>query len=208
MADQLTVLIEAVLGSWWFHPLLAFFIVGDALCPLLPSETIITAGAAWSASRGVPDVWAVWTIAVVAAVIGDNICYLLGTRLVMFVRSMPPKSKMGRAVDWVEKSIRTRAAMTIIVARFVPWGRWVLTIMLGAMKYPWWLFLLIDSVGVVVWVSQAVLIGYLGGWVLQDYPILGMILGVTLGALVGVLIDRVRQYFSDAHQVRTGTSRA
>lgn len=208
MADQLTLVVEAVLGSAWFYPLLAFCIVGDALCPLLPSETIITAGAAWSASRGVPDVWAVWWIALVAAVIGDNICYLLGTRLVTFVRSTPPRSKLGRAVDWVERSLRTRAALTIIVARFVPWGRWVLTIMLGAMKYPWWLFFLVDTVGVLVWVSQATLIGYLGGWVMQDYPLLGMLLGILLGSLVGVLIDRVRGYLSNARQVHTGTSSA
>lgn len=208
MAEQLTLLIGGILGSLWFYPLLAICIIGDALCPLLPSETLITAGASWSASNGTPNVWAVWWIAVISAVIGDNLCYLLGTRLVTFVRSTPPRSKLGQAVDWVERNVRRRAGLTIVVARFVPWGRWVLTIMLGAMKYPWWLFFLFDLVGVVVLASQAALIGYFGGWVLQDFPLLGVVLGLALGGLVGFTIDRVRHYVTDSHEVRTGTSAA
>lgn len=208
MAEPLTLLVGGILGSLWFYPLLALCVIGDALCPLLPSETIVTAGASWAASNGSPNIWLVWWIAVISAVLGDNLCYLLGTRLVTFVKSTSPRSKLGQAVDWVERSVRHRAGFTIVIARFIPWGRWVLTVMLGAMKYPWWMFFLFDLVGVVVWISQAALIGYFGGWVLQDFPLLGVLLGVVLGGLVGLAIDRVRQYFSNAHAVRTGTSAA
>lgn len=196
MTEQIVTWVETMLTLPIFYPVLGALVVLDSLLPLIPSEAVLTLAGSWSGSRGVPDLFTVIQIAVVAAVIGDNICYLLGARLIRFVESVPADSARGRAVAWVRENIRRNACTTIIVARFIPWARWFLTIMLGSVRYPWRWFFLYDTIGVLIWALQAVLIGYLGGWIFSDYPLVGMVAGITLGTVVGLLVQRVQDMLS------------
>lgn len=185
-----------------FYPALALLVLVDCLFPLIPSETVITLAGVWAGSRGVPDLWTVIQVSVAAAIIGDNICYLLGTRLIRVVERVPDDSARGRALAWVRRSMRRRAGVTIIVARFIPWARWFMTIMLGSVRYPWRQFFLYDTIGVVIWAVQAALIGYLGGWLFQDFPLIGLLVGLTLGTVVGLLIQGLQNHFLDRREVR------
>lgn len=192
MTDDLVAWVESLLSTWVFYPVLAGLAAVDSLFPLIPSEAVITLAGAWAGSQGVPNVWLLFLAAAVGAVIGDNLCYLLGTRLIGVVERVPPDSARGRAVAWARHSIRRRAGTTLIIARFIPWARWFLTIMLGSVRYPWRQFLLYDTVGVVIWAAQATLLGYLGGWFFQGNPLAGMIAGITIGTLAGLLVQNVQ----------------
>ncbi|MCZ9309963.1 DedA family protein [Corynebacterium uberis] len=208
MADQLTSLIELFVTHAMFYPICGAFIILDCLCPIFPGESLLSMAGAWAGATGRPSLRGVIAVGMIAAIIGDNICYALGTRFVHIIRNANPRSKLARAARWVNHSMRRRAGLSIIIARFIPWARWVLTIMLGATRYSWWRFFLFDTIGVTVWALQASLIGYLGGWVVQDYPLVGMALGIIMGFAVGILIDRLRARFSDYHEVITATSAA
>ncbi len=192
MTDDLVAWVDSLLSTWVFYPVLAGLAAVDSLFPLIPSEAVITLAGAWAGSQGVPNVWLLFLAAAVGAVIGDNLCYLLGTRLIGVVERVPPDSARGRAVAWARHSIRRRAGTTLIIARFIPWARWFLTIMLGSVRYPWRQFLLYDTVGVVIWAAQATLLGYLGGWFFQGNPLAGMIAGITIGTLAGLLVQNVQ----------------
>jgi membrane protein DedA with SNARE-associated domain len=69
-----------------------------------------------------------------------------------------------------------------------------MTIMLGSVRYPWRWFFLYDTIGVFIWATQATLIGYLGGRMFSDYPLIGTAVGITLGTLVGLVIQRVQEH--------------
>ncbi|QGU03598.1 DedA family protein [Corynebacterium comes] len=194
MTDQIVTWVETLLTLPVFYPVLALLVILDSLLPLIPSEAVLTLAGSWSGARGVPDLFTVIQIAVAAAIIGDNVCYFLGTRLIRVVERVPDDSTRGRAVSWVRLNIRRSAGTTIIVARFIPWARWFMTIMLGSVRYPWRWFFLYDTIGVIIWAVQATLIGYLGGWVFSDYPLIGMAVGITLGTVVGLMIQRVQQH--------------
>lgn len=193
MTDQIVTSVETLLTLPAFYPVLALLVILDSLLPLVPSEAVLTLAGSWSGARGVPHLFTVIQIAVAAAMIGDNLCYFLGTRLIGFVERVPDDSARGRAVSWVRLNIRRRAGTTIIVARFIPWARWFMTIMLGSVRYPWRWFFLYDTIGVLIWATQATLIGYLGGRMFSDYPLIGMAVGITLGTLVGLMIQRVQE---------------
>ncbi|EJZ81830.1 DedA family protein [Corynebacterium otitidis] len=208
MAEQLVGLFEAILGSFWAYPIIALCVIGDAIMPVLPAESVITLASSWSASRGTPDFWAVFAVACVAAVVGDNTCFFLGRRLVRVLHSAPLGSKRAQALLWVETTTRKRPVFAIIVARFVPWGRWVLTIVLGAGGFSWLRFLLIDAIGVLVWASLAAGIGYAGGTIFDEQPLLGVIVGITVGSLVGLGIDHLQRRFLDHREVRSARSTA
>lgn len=192
MTEQIITWVETLLTLPVFYPVLAALVVADSLVPAIPSEAVLTLAGSWSGARGVPDLGMTILVAVTAAVIGDNICYLAGTRLIGIVERTPEDSARGQAIAWVRENIRRNAAATIIIARFIPWARWFMTIMLGSVRYPWRWFFLYDTIGVVLWALLAVLIGYAGGWYFSDYPLLGVIVGIAVGGLVGVAIQRLQ----------------
>ncbi|RNE49002.1 DedA family protein [Corynebacterium alimapuense] len=209
MTDQIVAWVEALMSLTIFYPVLGLIVISDSLFPLIPSEAILTLAGAWAGSQGVPNVWIVIQVAVIAAVIGDNICYLMGTRLIGVVERIPDRSTRGKTVEWVRKNIQRNAATTIIVARFIPWARWFMTITLGSVRYPWLRFFIYDTIGVIIWATQVTFIGYLGGWLLQDYPLLGMLLGITLGTVIGLSIQVLQGRFfrwRDARQEATDSA--
>lgn len=196
MTDAIVAGVESLLSTWGFYPVLAGLAAVDSLFPLVPSEAAITLAGAWAGSRGVPNVWLLFLAAAVGAIIGDHLCYLLGTRLIGVVERVPADSARGHAVAWARHSIRRRAGTTLIIARFIPWARWFLTIMLGSVRYPWRQFLLYDTIGVLIWAAQATLLGYLGGWFFQENPLLGMGAGITIGTVAGLLVQRLQGYLT------------
>lgn len=189
MTEQIITWVETLFTLPVFYPVLAVLVVTDSLVPLIPSEAVLTLAGTWSGARGVPALGGLIGVAVAAAIIGDNICYLLGTRLIGVVERAPADTSRGRAIAWVRENIRRNAATTIIIARFIPWARWFMTIMLGSVRYPWRWFFLYDTIGVVLWALLAIGIGYAGGWYFSEYPLLGVVVGITAGGLVGTLIQ-------------------
>ena len=45
----------------WFYPLVSLLIVGDALIPVIPSETVLNLSGAFAASQGVPHLCLLYT---------------------------------------------------------------------------------------------------------------------------------------------------
>lgn len=189
MTDQLVVWVETLMTAPAFYPVLWLTVVIDSLFPLVPSETIITLAGAWSGSRGVPNLFLVILVASLGAVVGDNLCYFFGTRLIGVVNRIPGDSRRGKALAWTRRNLNHRDVSTIIIARFIPWARWFVTITLGSVKYPWSRFFLWDTVGVLIWAVQATMLGYVGGWLFRDQPLIGLVVGVVLGTVFGLVLQ-------------------
>lgn len=206
LMDAFIAFLHVLMATPFFYPLLSLVIVGDAICPLLPSETILNLAGAFSASQGVPDLKYTIIAAIIGGVVGDNICFALGGRLIGVVNRLDPDSKAGQAIQWVRRNMKRSAGITILVGRFLPWARWVATIVLASVGYNWFAFFIYDTIGVILWASLAVGLGYAGGSLLADYPLLAMIVGVALGSLVGLIIQRVQNWFFETRDIRRGVS--
>ena len=207
MIDSFIAFLHTLMATPAFYPLLALLVVGDAICPLLPSETILNLAGAFSASQGVPNVWGTILAAIIGGVIGDNLCFALGGKLIGVVERLDPESKAGQAIQWVRRNMKRRAGATIIVARFIPWARWVATIVLGSVGYNWFAFFFYDTIGVIIWALLSVGVGYLGGSLFADWPLLALIVGVTLGSLVGFGIQKLQVRLFEWLDVRRGVSK-
>ena len=206
MIDPFIDFLHMLMGTPLFYPLVTLLIVADALAPIVPSETVLNLAGAFAASQGVPSVKAVIAAAIIGAIIGDNLCFALGARLIGFVERLDPESKAGQAILWVRRNMHRGAGPTIIVGRFLPWARWVATIVLGSVRYNWFAFFLYDTIGVIIWACLSVGLGYAGGSLLSDFPLLGMIVGIALGALVGWIMQRIQSYIFELFDVRRGVS--
>lgn len=206
MIDSLIQFLEQLMTMAVFYPLLSLLIAIDALCPLVPSETVLNLAGAFSAAQGVPDVKWVMGAAAIGAIIGDNLCFMLGGRLINLVNRLDPESRAGKAITWVRENMNQHGGITIIVARFLPWARWVATILLGSVRFNWFLFLIYDTIGVALWVLISVGVGYLGGTLFSDFPLLAMVVGVILGSLVGLAIQKLQERLLEWNDVRRGVS--
>lgn len=208
MTEQLTIWVEAIMTMPFFYPLLSLTVTLDALMPAFPSETILNLAGAWAGARGEPDIVQVILWAGAGAIIGDNICYFMGVRLMKYLDRVPEDSRAGKALTWVRRNMRKRAGAMIISARFIPWARWIATIVLGSVRYPWFAFFFFDTIGVIVWVLVNTLVAYAGGMVLQNFPLLGLIVGVGLGLFVGFLIQKAQNRFFEWRDERRGYAEA
>lgn len=191
--DQLTLWLESALDSPALLPGVALFALVDSLFPLLPSETILSAGAAWSGSTGTPDIFRLFWFAVAGAALGDNLCFFAGRRFQNLVARITPDSAPGRALDWIRRSLDLYGGAAIISARFIPWARWALTLTLGSVRYSWPRFFLYDTIGVFIWAGMIISAGYLGGTLFEGSPLIGMVTGIVAGTAVGAVVHWVQK---------------
>lgn len=120
----------------------------------LPGETILVATAALAAKGGLP-ISGVITVAFIAAVLGDNLGYLIGRsgghRLLL---------AKGRAVGLtharlarVERFFHRYGPVIVVVARFFEGLRQLNGIVAGSMLMDWRLFVVFNALGAALWVG-------------------------------------------------------
>lgn len=208
MTDQLITWIEAALGSVWFYPFLAVFVLVDALVPAFPSETALSLAGAWAGSQGNPNLGTCLAMAMIGGFIGDQLCFHFGKALYPQVKKVRIDSKAGKALNWVRDNMDRRAGATIIVARFIPWARWITTILLGSVRYNRGAFTFFDTIGVFLWAVLNLGTGYLGGRLFQDYPLIGLVAGMAFGILFGTLIQKAQNWYTHWREEKKGYAEA
>src|SRR4249919_4295621 len=142
-------------ASGWAYAIVFLLAFLDALVPIVPSETaVITAGVV--ASAGDLSLGLVIPAAALGAFLGDNTAYLVGRRFGSRATERFFSSDKGRRrVEWANNQLRERGGELIVVARFIPAGRTVVTLSAGTLRYPWPRFAVFDAIAAVIWASYA-----------------------------------------------------
>lgn len=140
----------------------------DVLFPLIPSETIIIT-AAVLAAQGDLFIWLIVPAVALGAIVGDNLCYLLGRAIGDPVADRLFRGEKGEArLLWAEEALRRRGAILIGVGRFVPGGRTATTFAAGTLEMPYREFLAADAFAATIWALYVCMLGYLGGETFKD----------------------------------------
>ncbi len=120
----------------------------------MPGETLLIAGALL-ATQGQFNIYILMVVAWSAAVLGDNVGYLIGRlggrRLVLrfgkYVFITPNR------LEYAEGFFRRRGAIVVIVARFIEVLRQLNGIIAGTANMPWGRFVLYNGIGAALWVG-------------------------------------------------------
>jgi membrane protein DedA with SNARE-associated domain len=188
MFESLT---EYVSGSPWTYLFLFVIAALDAVIPLVPSETsVILAGVL--ASTGDLVLGLVILFAAAGAVTGDNVSYLIGRKVGHRFVDRFFKGERRKQVDWAHRQVEERGGYLIVVGRFIPGGRTVITLSCGMLEMPWRRFLAFDVAAGVIWATYATLLGYVGGTTFEDEPFKGFLLAFVVALAVGGLIEGYR----------------
>jgi membrane-associated protein len=187
-------LIDLLTGSTWTYPLLLGICAGDAVLPLLPSETaLIVCGI--QAARGQLSLGWVIFFGALGALIGDNTSYAGGRWLGRpFTARFFSGERAQARIDWAKRFLKERGSYVLIVARFIPGGRTATTFTSGLVHLRWpTRFFPFVFVAAVLWGTFGALVGYLGGRTFRDQPIYAMLLAFGIAALVTGVVELVRR---------------
>jgi membrane-associated protein len=191
-------------ASGWAYLIVLLLAYFDALVPVVPSETaVITAGVV--ASAGDLNLMLIVAAAASGAFLGDNTAYFIGSRFGTRINErFFSGEKARKRVAWAQHQVTERGGELILVARFIPGGRTVVTLSAGTLGYPWRRFVLFDALAALVWALYASLLGYFGGHAFEEAPWKGLLLALALAFAVTGAVEVIRWYL----RRRRGSSEA
>ena len=179
-------------ASGWAYAVVFLLALLDAILPVVPSETaVITAGVV--AASGHLSLPLIVVSAAVGAVAGDNIGYLIGHRFGPAVTSRFFSGEKARQrLSWARRQLGERGGQLILVGRFIPGGRTVVTLSAGMLRFPWSRFLIFDAVAALAWALYAALLGYFGGRAFENAAWKGLLLALGVGFAITGMVEAVR----------------
>ena len=183
---------EYVSDSVWTYPYLFGVSALDVLIPLVPSETsVILAGVL--AGTGALNIFAVILFAAGGAILGDNASYWIG-RLAgpSIVRRFFATERRRERIAWASEQVDKRGGYLIIVGRFIPGGRTVITLACGLLRMDWRRFIAFDVAAGLCWATYAALLGYFGGRVFEEEPLKGFLVAFGIALAVTGTVEFYR----------------
>ncbi|MGC5342690.1 DedA family protein [Streptomyces sp. DT24] len=168
--------VGALTGSPWIYAVVALSVLLDVFLPVLPSGVlVITAATAAAGSttvvsaagqvpREVPSLLALILCAATASVLGDLVAYRLawrgGERL---DRAIAGSRRLTTAQERLGAALSRGGGLLVVIARFAPAGRSVVSLGAGAAHRRAKEFLPWSALAGVAWAGYSVGLGYVGG---------------------------------------------
>jgi undecaprenyl-diphosphatase len=144
------------------YPALAVLVGGESLGLILPGETAILA-AGVLARDGHLQIELVIPVAAVAAIVGDNIGYLLGrrgARQLLLLGRGPLKAHRAQLVREGERFFARYGGRSVFLARWVVVARVTAPWLAGASRMPIRPFFVWNALGGITWSASVALAGY------------------------------------------------
>ncbi len=164
--------------------LIVFVETGLVVMPLLPGDSLLVAAGSIAALDGTLNIAILIPMLIVAALLGDNTNYFIGSRFGVRVFDLNWKLLKREYLERTETFYEKHGGYTLIMARFVPIVRTFAPFAagLGTMKYR--TFLMYCIAGAVLWVSSISTLGYVLGshpWVKAHFEtVVFGIIGISL----------------------------
>ncbi len=180
--------------------LIIFCETGLVVMPLLPGDSLLFAVGALSASTGKLDAYVLIGLLICAALMGDNLNYVVGK---FFGAKVKSKERIGffkrEYIANTEAYYEKYGGRTVIIARFIPIIRTIAPFVAGAgnMHYP--RYLLFCITGACLWVGGLITLGYQFGnleIVKKNFDI--VILGIVAVSMLPLVFEVGRNLMGNA----------
>ncbi|MEU6423370.1 MULTISPECIES: DedA family protein [Streptomyces] len=165
--------VGSLTGAPWIYVVVALSVLLDVFLPVLPSGVlVVTAATAAAAGSGaatgqvpgdVPDILALILCAATASVLGDLVAYRLawrgGERL---DRAIARSRRLSSAQERLGAALSRGGGVLVLIARFAPAGRSVVSFSAGATHRRVREFLPWSALAGLTWAAYSVALGYFG----------------------------------------------
>jgi membrane protein DedA with SNARE-associated domain len=155
----------------------------------VPGETILLAGAVLARLGHLSLPWVI-SMAIVGAVLGDNVGFFIGRRggRRLLERHGRLLGLTKARLDQFDAFFNRHGAKTVFVARFVTGLRVVGAVLAGASTLQWGRFLIFNAAGAVAWATTFGAVGYLLGYSWETIERWIGHVGVALLIVLGIAI--------------------
>ncbi len=181
----------------WRAFLVVFCETGLVFLPFLPGDSLLFVAGSF-ASIGSLDVWLLFAVFSVAAILGDTVNYWIGS----FFGKKIFKEKFlflkKEHVEAAQKFYGKHGGKTNILARFLPIVRTFAPFVAGVAQMKYWHFASYNIIGGILWVALFVFGGYFFGnvpFVKENFSmvIIAIILVSLLPAAIGLARHKLRK---------------
>lgn len=192
-------------SSPWIYAVVALSVLFDIVVPVLPSGVLVITAATAAAAAGtgagsvphaVPDILLLLLCAATASVLGDLAVYRLawrgGERL---DRAIARSRRLTTAQERLGMALARGGGALVVIARFAPAGRSIVSLAAGAAHRKVREFLPWSALAGVAWAGYSVALGYFGGqwlgasWLATGVSLLAL---CAAGAGAAYLVRRPR----------------
>jgi membrane protein DedA with SNARE-associated domain len=197
--------VGSLTGSPWIYAMIALSVLLDVFLPVLPSGVLVIAAATAAAAgtgaatdavpHEVPSILALIASAAAASVLGDLVAYRLawlgGERL---DRAISRSRRLTTAQERLGHALARGGGALVILARFAPAGRSVVSLGAGAAHRRARDFLPWSALAGLSWAAYSVALGYYGAqWLGTTWLATGVSLAALFGAGAGAAYVMRRQ---------------
>lgn len=198
--EYLSVIIQQY-GTWTYLILFAviFMETGLVVTPFLPGDSLLfAAGTFASPALGSPlNIWVLWALLCVAAILGDTVNYWIGHYIGPRAFSGEVRFLKKEYLDRTHEFYERHGGKTIVLARFIPIIRTFAPFVAGVGAMSYGKFISYNVFGGILWVTIFTWGGYFFGTLpfVQDnfsFVVLAIIAISVLPAIIEVVKEKTR----------------
>jgi membrane-associated protein len=180
--------------------LVGFFLPGDSM--------LFTAGLLVATGTIKVNIWAFIALIIAAAIIGNQVGYLIGSKAGPAIFNKPNSRLFKREnVESAHAFFEKHGGKALILARFVPIIRTFVPVIVGVAQMDKRKFFLFNVIGAVLWGGGVTLLGYLLGdtfpWVRENLDIIFII--IVLVSVIPIGIEVARGFIAKRQAEKYGT---
>jgi len=182
--------------------LIIFMETGLVFTPFLPGDSLLFAAGAFAAI-GSLNIWLLFLIMAVAAVLGDTANYWIGYFFGKKIVAHPKIPIDESHIEETQKFFHKHGGKTIIMARFIPFVRTFAPFVAGIGRMKYQQFFGFNIIGGVLWVAIATFSGYFFGnieFVKKNFSL--VIFGVIFISLLPIIFEYAKHRLNSNRQSR------
>jgi membrane-associated protein len=181
-------------GVWTYALLfmIIFMETGLVVTPFLPGDSLLFAAGTFAAI-GSLNVWLLWLLVFVAAILGDTVNYWIGNKVGPRAFEGNTRFLKQEYLDRTQRFYDKHGGKTIVLARFVPIVRTFAPFVAGVGTMEYRRFLTYNVVGAFLWTALFISLGYFFGnipFVQENFEL--VVIGIILVSVVPMVIEFVR----------------
>jgi len=191
LSGQIEEWILGIADAWWVHLVVYALATLDGFFPTVPSESVIVTLSSLWASSGQPSLILLGLAAWLGAWTGDNLGYLLGSKIGWERFRFLREGKGRRAVEAADRGLRKRALIFLMTARYIPFGRTAVNLVAGAVHYPHRHFWPRSLLSTFVWAVYSCAIGAIAGSWFADHHMIAIAVALVAAVVIALVLERL-----------------
>jgi membrane-associated protein len=183
-------------GLWTYALLflIIFMETGFVVTPFLPGDSLLFAAGTFAAGVDPAlNVWVLWALVFIAAVLGDTVNYWIGNKVGPKAFERDYRFLKKDYLDQTQRFYDKHGGKTIILARFVPIVRTFAPFVAGVGTMHYGRFLSFNVIGAFLWTAIFIFLGYFFGqipFVQENFELVVVV--IILISVVPMVFEFVR----------------